>query len=215
MIEPTLEPNARSRAAAAGLAGAVQDLLAQTASHDGRTAGHCGRVVGLARRVARALGLQGDGLRQASLVALLHDVGKARVPRTVLEKAGPLTGEEWTAVSRHTVEGARMVAERPPTADLATAIRASHERWDGRGYPDGLRGVSIPLASRISFVCDAFDAMVSDRPYRRTLSVAEALDEIQREAGRQFCPVAARALVAVVSPPWRVLGRPRRRARIA
>jgi HD domain len=82
-----------------------------------------------------------------------------------------------------------------------TAIRASHERWDGRGYPDGLRGESSPVASRISFVCDAFDAMVSDRPYRRTLSVAEALDEIQREAGRQFCPVAARALVAVVSPP--------------
>ena len=188
----------------------VRNLLEIEAQHDRMTALHSTRVVRLARRVGRALALDPSGLRQVALVALLHDVGKVDVPREILDKPGPLDAQEWRIVRDHPGHGAELVAERPETAHLAASIRASHERWDGDGYPDGLSGYGIPLASRISFVCDAFDAMVSDRPYRSAMALGAALDELEREAGRQFCPTASRALVEVVGPPWRMLGRPRR-----
>jgi len=193
------------------LSSSVRDLLEVEAQHDRTTALHSARVVRLARRVGRALGLDPLRLRHVALVALLHDVGKVDVPREILDKPGPLDEQEWLTVRDHPGHGADLVAERPETAHLADAIRASHERWDGGGYPDGLSGYDIPLASRISFVCDAFDAMVSYRPYRVAMPLGAALDEVEHESGRQFCPTAARALVEIVGPPWRVLGRPRRR----
>ena len=180
-----------------------------TAAHDRMTAVHSTRVVSLARRVGRALGLDPRRQRHVALVALLHDVGKTRVPRQILDKPGPLNGREWQRVRAHPGYGAQLVSERPELAHVATAVRASHERWDGRGYPDGLCGDAIPLASRISFVCDSFDAMISDRPYRPALPRWEALQEVRREAGHQFCPLAAEALVAVESEPWLMLGPPR------
>lgn len=193
------------------LSSSIRDLLDVEAQHDRTTALHSARVVRLARRVGRALSLDVPGLRHVARVALLHDVGKVDVPREILDKPGPLDEQEWCTVRDHPAHGADLVAERPETAHLADAIRASHERWDGGGYPDGLSGHDIPLASRISFVCDAFDAMVSDRPYRAAMTLGAALDELEREAGRQFCPTAARALIEVVGPPWRMLGRPGRR----
>ena len=192
-----------------GLTPAVRELIARTADHDRSTALHSTRVVHLARRVGRAMGLDGPKLRHVTLVALLHDIGKTEVDRRILDKPAPLDEAEWRSVRRHPFEGARMVAQFADVAHLAPAIRATHERWDGLGYPDGLAGSAIPVASRISFVCDSFDAMVSDRPYRSAMTLPRALDEIDQEAGRQFCPMAAGALLDVVSPPWRVLGRPR------
>jgi putative two-component system response regulator len=192
-----------------GLPAPVRQLILRTAAHDRSTALHATRVVSLARRVGRAMGLEGTKLRHVTLVALLHDVGKLAVARRILDKPSPLNEGEWLSVRSHPDEGARLVSVLPDVAHLAPAIAATHERWDGRGYPQGLAGPAIPVASRISFVCDSFDAMVSDRPYRAALSLPRALDEIREEAGRQFCPTAAGALIDVASPPWRVLGRPR------
>jgi len=188
---------------------AVRELIARTAEYDRSTALHSTRVVRLARRVGSAMGLEGSKLRHIALVALLHDVGKTAIDRRILDKPAPLDEAEWTAVRRHPDEGALMVSAMPEVAHLASAIRASHERWDGHGYPAGLAGDAIPVASRISFVCDSFDAMISDRPYRAAMTLPRALDTIGAEAGRQFCPAAASALLDVASPPWRVLGPPR------
>ena len=192
-----------------GLPIAVHQLLQQTADHDHSTALHSTRVVHLARKVGTAMGLDGAKLRHVALVALLHDVGKTTIDRRILDKPGPLNEAEWLSVRGHPEAGATMVMEVSEVAHLAPAIRASHERWDGRGYPAGLAGDAIPVASRISLVCDSFDAMLSDRPYRAAMSLPCALDTIRAETGRQFCPAAATALLDVASPPWRVLGRPR------
>ncbi len=194
-----------------GLSPSIRGLLEVEMQHDPTTALHSTRVVRLARRVGRALGLDPPRLRHLALVALLHDIGKVGVPREILDKPGPLDEHEWRTILDHPGHGARLVADWPETAHLADAIRASHERWDGGGYPDGLSGYDIPLASRISFVCDSFDAMVSDRPYRVAMPLGAALDELENEAGSQFCPTASRALLDVVSPAWRMLGRAGRR----
>jgi len=202
------EGEARAEPAAA-LSLAVRRLVARAAAHDRSTMQHSARVVRLARRVGSAMGLERSELRHVALVALLHDVGKMVIDRRILDKPGPLDEAEWFSVRRHPEAGARVVLTVPEVAHLAPAIRASHERWDGGGYPAGLAGEDIPAASRISFVCDSFDAMLSDRPYRSAMSLPRALDTIGAEAGRQFCPTAAAALIDVASPPWRVLGPPR------
>jgi HD-GYP domain-containing protein (c-di-GMP phosphodiesterase class II) len=195
--------------AAPALPLAVRELVARTAAHDQSTVEHATRVVRLSRRVGRAMGLDGPKLRHVALVALLHDVGKTAIERRILDKPGPLNEAEWLSVRHHPDAGAQIVTDVPEVAHLAPAIRASHERWDGLGYPVGLAGEAIPVASRISFVCDSFDAMLSDRPYRAAMPLPRALDTIGDEVGRQFCPTAAAALIDVATPPWRVLGRPR------
>ena len=131
-------------------------------------------------------------------VALLHDIGKIALPDGILRKPGPLDDEEWETMRRHPVHGAEMVAEVPGLRHLAPMVRAEHERWDGNGYPDGLAGEEIPLASRITLVCDAYHAMTSDRPYRRALSAEDARAEVADGLGSQFCPTAGRALLATL-----------------
>jgi HD-GYP domain-containing protein (c-di-GMP phosphodiesterase class II) len=113
----------------------------------------------------------------------------------VLGKPGPLKGNEWAVMRSHATIGADAVAEVAELAHLAPAVRACHERWDGRGYPDGLVGAAIPIASRITFVCDAYDAMTSGRAYRPARSKIVALSELRHGAGRQFCPRCATALL--------------------
>jgi hypothetical protein len=131
-------------------------------------------------------------------VALLHDIGKIGVPDAILQKPGPLTAAEWRVMHEHPAIGARIVASIPSLAHLAPAIRAEHERWDGRGYPDGLRGETIPLASRVILACDAFHAMTSDRPYRAKMAVTAAASELRAGAGTQFDPAVVAALLAYV-----------------
>jgi HD-GYP domain-containing protein (c-di-GMP phosphodiesterase class II) len=184
----------RAHAEASGL----QALLAAIEARDSYTGEHSRSVVDLSVRVARELSFAARDVEQVEQVALLHDVGKVAVPDAVLQKSGPLTEPEFELVQHHPVVGARIVSSVAELAHLAPAIRSGHERWDGQGYPDGLAGDEIPVVSRVTFVCDAYDAMVSDRPYRRALPPKLALDEVRRNAGSQFCPNAAHALVAVL-----------------
>ena len=185
----------RSGAEAAGM----QALLAAVDAHDRYTAEHSRSVVDLAIRVARRVGLREREVAQVEQVALLHDVGKVAIPDTILLKPGPLDMTEARVVRQHAAIGARIVASVSGLAHLAPAIRSSHERWDGRGYPDGLCAEEIPFPSRIAAVCDAYDAMVSRRPYRGPLGPKAALEEVRRCAGSQFCPEAAGALDVVLA----------------
>ena len=182
-------------------AGSVGALLAALAARDGYTEEHSTAVVELALVVGRQLGLDSAALADLEYAALLHDIGKLGVPDAVLRKRGPLTAEEWTEMRRHPEIGERIIASMPALSHLAPVIRAEHERWDGGGYPDGLAGEQIPLASRIVLACDAYHAMTSDRPYRAALSPGEAAAEIERNVGTQFCPLAASAVLCVVASP--------------
>jgi HD-GYP domain-containing protein (c-di-GMP phosphodiesterase class II) len=176
----------------------LQALLAAIEARDSYTGDHSRSVVDLSVRVARELRLATRDVEQVEQVALLHDVGKVAVPDAVLQKNGPLTEPEVELVRRHPVVGARIVGSVSELAHLAPAIRSGHERWDGRGYPDGLAEDEIPLLSRITFACDAYDAMVSDRPYRPALPPKAAVNELRAHAGSQFCPRAAHALLTVL-----------------
>jgi HD-GYP domain-containing protein (c-di-GMP phosphodiesterase class II) len=173
-------------------------LLAAIEARDSYTGAHSKTVVELARRVGEELRLPERQLIQVEQVARLHDVGKVTVPDHILRKRGPLDDQEWETIRGHSVAGARIVRSIAGLAHLATSIRAAHERWDGNGYPDGLAGDAIPVASRISSVCDAFDAMTSDRPYRSSLGVHAAIRELERCSGTQFAPEAVRALLRVL-----------------
>jgi HD-GYP domain-containing protein (c-di-GMP phosphodiesterase class II) len=160
--------------------------------------------------MADGLGLDDEGRLEVELAALLHDIGKAALPMGVLAKPAPLDDEEWALMRIHTVEGERMVRAGGFGAELAYVVRSTHERWDGEGYPDGVAGRSIPLAARIVFAADAFDAMTTARPYRPALPVAAAVKELRKGAGSQFDPIVARLLAATAE---RLDGRFRRTAR--
>jgi diguanylate cyclase (GGDEF)-like protein/PAS domain S-box-containing protein len=176
----------------------VGALLSALHARDGYTEDHSQAVVSLALAVGRELGLDERGLRDLESVALLHDIGKIGICDAVLHKPGSLSEEEWAEMYRHPDIGAEIVAAVPSLSYLAPVIRAEHERWDGRGYPNGLEGEQIPLLSRIVFACDAYHAMTSDRPYRRALTHTVALGEITSNAGSQFCPHSAAALERVL-----------------
>jgi two-component system, cell cycle response regulator len=177
--------------------GQTSGVLLRAQSERDRALGqHATDVAELAEPVARRLGLAGEALRRVRQVAELHDVGKFAIPDAILDKPGPLTADEWELVRRHPVVGQRIVAAAPALADVAGLVRATHERFDGGGYPDGLAGEDIPLDARIVAVCDAFDAMTSARPYRVALSVDEALAELRRCAGTQFDPAVVAAFLA-------------------
>lgn len=192
-MEAEAQMRGARRSSAHALAKAVE-------ARDSYTGAHSRAVVDLALAVARELGLPFDEHADVELVALLHDIGKLSVPDSILRKPGPLTDDEWHVMRRHPIHGAELAASVSGVEGLAEPIRAEHERWDGRGYPDGLAGESIPIASRITLVCDAFDAMTSDRPYRPALSVSEALAEVRAGAGSQFCPRSAAALLSIAAP---------------
>jgi diguanylate cyclase (GGDEF)-like protein len=147
---------------------------------------HTSHVAALAEAVAEEMGLDDHEVREIACAAELHDVGKAAIPDAILAKAGPLDADEWNLMRRHTLLGERIMLQAPALANAARLVRASHERIDGTGYPDGLRGDEIPLGARIIFVCEAFDAMVTDRPYSKAMSTEQALAELWCCAGKQF-----------------------------
>jgi two-component system, cell cycle response regulator len=153
---------------------------------------HTRAVAELARALATAMGLDAETRETVARAAELHDVGKVAVPDAILSKPGPLDEDEEAFMRRHTVIGESIIAEAPALREVAALVRASHERWDGTGYPDGLAGHQIPFGARIVAVCDAYSAMRQQRPYGAVLGEEEALDELRRGAGSQFDP----ALVA-------------------
>ena len=152
-------------------------------------------VARLAIPVGRRIGLSGEKLDELARAAALHDVGKVGLPDAILTKPGPLDPQEWSFVRQHSVLGERILSAAPALRPVAAVVRASHERWDGDGYPDGLTGEEIPLAARIITVCDAYGAMTSERCYRAAMSDAEAREELRREAGHQFDPAVVRAVL--------------------
>ncbi|HEX5910184.1 MAG TPA: HD domain-containing phosphohydrolase, partial [Thermoleophilaceae bacterium] len=140
--------------------------------------------------------LDEDEVANVRHAAELHDVGKVAVPDDILSKPGPLDDEEFAFIRRHTLIGERIISAAPALSEVARLVRSSHERWDGTGYPDGLAGEEIPLASRIVFAADAFDAMTSTRPYNTPRSADEAIRELRACAGTQFDPVVVEAFRA-------------------
>ena len=177
---------------------AVGALLAALQARDRYTSRHSDAVVELALDVARDLGLGEDEVRAVGQVALLHDIGKIGVPDAILQKPDALDELEWDVMRTHPELGAQMLASVEELAHLAAAVRAEHERWDGCGYPDGLSGEEIPIASRIVLACDAFHAMTSDRPYRAALGREAAIGELERGSGSQFCPATLEALLGKI-----------------
>src|SRR3954468_13529531 len=162
---------------------------------DEYTGNHSREVVSLTLAVADRLRLSARQRRSAELTALLHDVGKIRIPAEIINKPAALTAEERAVINTHTIEGERML-ERVGglLGEVGRLVRSCHERWDGKGYPDGLDGEDIPLVARIVCCCDAYNAMTTDRPYRAALPAADALAEVEKNAGTQFDPRVVEAL---------------------
>jgi diguanylate cyclase (GGDEF)-like protein len=158
---------------------------------------HTQDVTAMAGAVARSLGMKPREVDEVVRAAELHDVGKLAIPATVLDKPGPLNDEEWDLIHQHTIIGERMLAAAASLRPVASLVRSSHERWDGHGYPDGLRGEQIPLGARIVAVCDSYDAMIAERPYQAGMPLHEALAEIRRCAGTQFDPAVVDAFVRI------------------
>jgi HD-GYP domain-containing protein (c-di-GMP phosphodiesterase class II) len=167
---------------------------------DQYTGAHSRDVVDLSRSTAAWLGLGASQRRAVEFVAMLHDVGKIFVPKQILNKPGQLDEYEWHIIRRHTVEGERVLKQvGGALARVARYVRATHEHYDGHGYPDGLAGESIPIESRIVSVCDAYSAMTTDRPYRDAMPADEAVEELYRCAGSQFDPQVVSALERVLA----------------
>jgi diguanylate cyclase (GGDEF)-like protein len=165
---------------------------------------HLDGVTELAVDVAARLGIQGDDLTQVHHAAALHDIGKVAIPDAIITKPGPLNADEWAFMRRHTLIGERIIAAAPALAGAARLVRASHEAWNGTGYPDKLAGTEIPLGARIITVCDAFDAMISDRPYSPPRTIEEALAELRRCAGTQFDPAIVPVFEQVLAARARI-----------
>jgi HD-GYP domain-containing protein (c-di-GMP phosphodiesterase class II) len=180
-------------------AATAKTLIAAVEARDSYTGEHSKGVVTHASLVARRLGLSVPETADVEHVALLHDIGKISIPDAILSKPGRLTDEEWVIMRNHPIASESLIREVPGLGHLGPAVRAEHERWDGGGYPDGLAGEDIPLASRITLVCDAYHAMTSDRPYRKALPLEVARAEIEKGIGTQFCPTAGRALLDVLA----------------
>ncbi len=184
---------------------ALEALSATVDARDTYTAGHSRRVAASAAVIARELGLSGHELDVVEQAALLHDIGKIGVPDAVLLKEGPLTAAEWVVMRSHPEEGARIIERLGYLDEAVPGIRHHHERLDGRGYPDGLLGDEVPLAARIIHVADALDAMTTKRLYREERSFEEALEEIRRGRGTDFCELCVDAFERAVAK--RLIGR--------
>jgi putative nucleotidyltransferase with HDIG domain len=170
------------------------------------TGGHTERVAEVAVALAQRLGFHGTELEAVEVGALLHDIGKIGIPERILQKPGPLDDEEWAIMKTHTIEGQRMLDQVGGLlGSVGVVVRASHEHFDGRGYPDGLAGEDIPLAARIVTACDSFNAMTTTRSYRKAMPLSAAVAEMRRCAATQFDPDVVDALLAVVGDPgWQL-----------
>ena len=187
-IDSTLELSHAYRGTAFLLADVVE-------ADDAYTGSHSRGVVDLVVAVSGRLALDPRVCRRAEFAALLHDIGKIRIPKTIINKPGPLDADEWELMKTHTIEGEQMLERIGGLlGEVGTIVRSCHEQWDGGGYPDRLVGEAIPVEARIICACDAFNAMTTERPYRTARSVEEALGELRSCAGTQFDPRVVEAL---------------------
>lgn len=170
-------------------------LVKALEKYDGYTEGHSERVANCSREMAKRMGLNEKVQRKIYQAGLIHDIGKIFIPIDVLTKKGKLTDKEYEKIKEHPEIGAELIEEGAGLEDIATTVRCHHERWDGNGYPDGLKDEEIPIGSRIIAVCDAYDAMTSNRPYRKALSRETALKEIEKNEGKQFDPVVSKVFL--------------------
>lgn len=178
--------------------GTYQALASAIDAKDSYTGDHSTNVEGLAARVARILKVPEELMDDVRIGARLHDVGKIGVPDAILMKPGPLTPDEWKLMRTHTEQGFEILRKAPLSERVKQAVLHSHERWDGKGYPEGLAGEAIPVIARIVTVVDAYEAMTSDRPYRKALQVEEALARVERDAGSHFDPRVAAVFVKLI-----------------
>jgi len=188
---------ARAVEAQSGFNATLVSLSKAIDLRDSDTEGHCRRVVEYSLMMGRYLKFSEEELLRLCHGALLHDIGKIGVPDAILHKPGPLTEEEWTVMRTHPQLGALLVADVRQLEKAREVILAHHERFDGNGYPSGLAGDAVPLAARVFTIADAFDAMISDRPYRSAMSLAEARTEVRRCCGTQFDPTAVAAFDSI------------------
>jgi HD-GYP domain-containing protein (c-di-GMP phosphodiesterase class II) len=177
---------------------AHEPLLRTLAEREPKLRAHVADVSSLALRVGERLHFGRDELEELRLAAELHDVGKLAIPDVVLQKAGPLDESEWGFIRSHTLIGQRILGAAPALRPVGAIVRSTHENWDGGGYPDRLTGEAIPLAARIVFVCDAYSAMTSERPYSVARTPDDAIAELRRSAGRQFDPQVVELFCAVL-----------------
>jgi hypothetical protein len=210
LVDGLLEVNTQLRR---DLQRVVRALSGALETKDAYTEGHLQRVTGYAVEVGRRLGLDARQLELLQIAATLHDVGKIGIPETILNKPGPLAGDEWEAMRRHPEIGARLLSSLDGLQHAAPLVLHHQERWDGRtdgdfpGYPAGLTGEAIPLGARIIAVVDSFDAMTTDRPYRRALNNEQARAALRVERGRQFDPRVVDTFLAILDEaPWRETG---------
>jgi HD-GYP domain-containing protein (c-di-GMP phosphodiesterase class II) len=167
---------------------------------DAYTGAHSRNVVDLAVAVADHLKLDARSRHLAELTALLHDVGKIRIPKTIINKQGPLTADEWAIIKLHTIDGEQLLSQVGGLlTEVGRIVRSCHERYDGHGYPDGLAGAEIPIIARIVCCCDAFNAMTTTRSYRPAISAAKAREELIRNRGTQFDPDVVAAILAATA----------------
>jgi putative two-component system response regulator len=178
----------------------VETLANSVEGRDACTHEHINRVMAYAEGLAKTLDFKPEEIKQVRLAAILHDVGKVCIPDAILNKAGPLTDDEWKKMKQHTLEGEKILQPMKDLPLVLEGVRYHHERYDGKGYPDGLSGSDIPLIGRLLAVIDAFDAMTSDRPYRKGIPTEQALQELKSGAGKQFDPQIVNAFLDYWEP---------------
>ncbi|KAF0220718.1 MAG: metal dependent [Geobacteraceae bacterium] len=176
----------------------LQSIAIAVDANDAYASGHSARVAGFAVKIGKAMGLASEELHSLEQAALFHDIGNIWVPDYISLKEGPLTAEEQAIIRKHPVMGAEMLDSVKSLRNFTPAVLHHHERFDGTGYPYGLKGLTIPLEARIMAVADAFDAMTSERPYRSAMLMREALEELYSNAGGQFDPRVVEAFLNVL-----------------
>jgi HD-GYP domain-containing protein (c-di-GMP phosphodiesterase class II) len=178
----------------------ISSIRATMVEKSQETEAHSERLIDLSHRMGEMLQLTAKELRELELLSVLHDIGKVGIPEKILNKPAKLDEEEWTIMKRHSEMGYRIAMASPELVSIADLILTHHEHWDGKGYPQGLVGSATPLLSRILAVVDAYDAMASDRPYRKSMPKNQILEELQRNVGTQFDPTLVALFMERVLP---------------